>query len=613
MNARYRISVLISTMLLWQGLTWGSTQDCEGDKCEQSTRNITSEESAQSEDTAPYVLRIIKSGEANPRSENVTQDGLQDNRRVDVTVTRKVPVETVKQETRRALFGSGGAVWISKDPTSLDRILGVKAPATVALISNEDNVSSSGELESPISFDIKTNYTHFIDRLELFIWSENATQISEPLTTQVLDSNQLTQTYDWDGKLDDVELKSGLRLQYSVRAYDETGMYDESLRQALRFVDSDQSTTSADTLDISIPEDGEDNDAQYAELSRQSMPIQGSKIRIFGQDLKPSSEVRINDQVVAVENDGRFGLEYLLPAGEYQFDVIVLDDQENELKKELNVEVDADYFFMVGLADVTVGENTVSGSIEPLAVDSHHYGGDIFVDGRLAFYLKGKVRGKYLITAQMDTGTENIENLFDDFHRKDPNSVFRRLDPDQYYPVYGDDSTLIDDTDSQGKLYVRVDWDRSRFIWGNFNTNYNSTEFVPFNRSLYGAQLDHKSTHDTELGDASHSLNVFASKAQSLYRHNEFLGTGGSLYYLSDTDIVVGSEKVWVEVRQSGTSRVVQKVPLVSGRDYDIDDFQGRLILRRPLLSVAADGAPSIIRDEPLAGNHTYLDRRVRI
>jgi len=102
-------------------------------------------------------------------------------------------------------------------------------------------------------------------------------------------------------------------------------------------------------------------------------------------------------------------------------------------------------------------------------------------------------------------------------------------------------------------------------------------------------------------------VSVFASKAQSLFRHNEFVGTGGSLYYLRDTDIVIGSEKVWVEVRQSGTRRVVQKVPLVSGRDYDIDDFQGRIILRRPLLGVTAQGAPSIIRDEPLAGNQTYL------
>lgn len=585
MNVRYCFLILAIMLLSWNLPAYAADKDCEAEGCEAP---------------APYVLRIIKSGEGEPRSENTSEKGRQDNRRVDVTLTRKVPVEKVKTETRRALFGTGGAVWVSKDPTSLDRILDVKAPARVSLV--------DGKVESPITFDVTTNYPHFINEMQLLLWSENATQLSAPLKTLTLNADLLQQKIDWDGELDNLAWRHGSQVAYSIRAIDANGRYDESVRQTLRFAIADKN--SSDELlvpNMSISEDDNKREGLYSELARQSIPINGSKVRVLGQDLKPSSEVRINGQIINVDKDGRFGLEYLLPSGEHSFDVIVRDDNEQELKKRLNVELDGDYFFMVALADVTVGENKVSGSMEPLAADNQHYGGDIFVDGRLAFYLKGKVKGKYLVTAQMDTGTENIEELFDNFHRKDPNSVFRRLDPDQYYPVYGDNSRVIDDTDSQGKLYIRVDWDRSRLIWGNFNTNFNDTEYAPFNRSLYGAQLKHQSTQDTRLGDASHTLNAFASKAQSLFRHNEFLGTGGSLYYLRDTDIVVGSEKVWVEVRQAGTSRVVQKVPLVSGRDYDIDDFQGRLILKRPLLSVTAEGGPSIIRDEPLAGNQTYL------
>ncbi len=562
-----------------------------------------SEEECKSEDCekpAPYVLRIIKSGEGTPRSTNKTDKGKQDNRRVDVTLTRKVPVDKVKTENRRALFGTGGAVWISKDPTSLDRILTIKTAATVAV--------QEGEISSPISFEAESNYTHFIDQLDLLIWPADATQLTNPMLVAPLNASLEQQSWEWDAAVDNLELKPGLEIQYALRATDGKGRIDQTVRQSLSFIQADKDTQDIATVpDLSVLENTETTDGQYVELERESIPIKGSKVRVLGQDLKPSSQVTINEQQVVVDKDGRFGLEYLLPEGEHSFNVRVLDDEDQILEKQLNIDLDSDYFFMVALADVTAGKNKVSGSLEPLAVDEHHYGGDIFVDGRLAFYLKGKVRGKYLITAQMDTGTENIENLFDDFHRKDSQSVFRRLDPDQYYPVYGDDSQLTDDTDSQGKLYVRVDWDRSRLLWGNFNTNFTGTEFAPFNRSLYGAQLLHNSTIDTSLGDATHSLNIFASKAQSLFRHNEFLGTGGSLYYLRDTDIVAGSEKVWVEVRQSGTERVVQKVPLVAGRDYDIDDFQGRLILRRPLLSVAAQGGPSIIRDEPLAGNQTFL------
>jgi len=587
MNARIALVICftISVLMGTARSAYGDGHDCENGECESS---------------APYVLRIINSGEANPRSNNKTKEGRQDNRRSDVTLTRKVPVPTVKNEHRRSVFGAGGAVWLSRDPTSLDRILQIKAPKSVVL--------AEGKAKKPIKFEVKTNYTHFIERLEILIWSEEATQLTEPLKIVSMDASIDEQQHDWDGRLDDAVLKPGMQLQYAIRAIDSEGRIDQSVRSTLRFIEEDtKSKTKVDVSEISVINEADSSDGIYAELERQSIPIQGSKVRLLGQDLKSSKRVSVNGQTVVVSKDGRFGREFLLPSGEHKFNVVVENEDDERLEKQLNINLDPDYFFMVALADVTAGEHHVSGSLEPLAADEHHYGGDIFVDGRLAFYLKGKVRGKYLITAQMDTGTEDIEKLFDNFHRKDAQSVFRRIDPDQYYPVYGDDSTIIDDTDSQGKLYVRVDWDRSRLIWGNFATNFTGTEFAPFNRSLYGAQLINNSTKDTSLGDAKHSMSVFASKAQSLFRHNEFLGTGGSLYYLRDTDIVIGSEKVWVEVRQSGTSRVVQKVPLVSGRDYDIDDFQGRIILRRPLLSVAAQGAPSIIRDEPLAGNQTYL------
>jgi len=552
------------------------------------------------EKPAPYILRIIKSGEGKPRSSNKNATGKQDNRRVDVTLTRKVPVDKIKPEVRRALFGSGGTVWLSEDPTSLDRILDIRSVATVALL--------DGELEAPITFDVTTNYAHFIDRLELLIWSANASPLQKPAVTQALSGVVGQQSYDWNGDLDSLGIVAGAEFEYAVRAYDKSGRFDQSFRRRIQFTDAtDEGSSTLTVPPISIAVDTSETDGEYVELEQQGIVFSGTKVRLLGQDIGEGSRVTVNDEKIAVEADGRFGLEYLLPTGQHTFNVVMVDEQGKTIEKQLTADLDNQYFFMVALADLTAGENKVSGSMEPLAVDQHHYGGDIFVDGRLAFYLKGKVRGKYLVTAQMDTGTEDVSKLFDDFHRKDPRSVFRRLDPDQYYPVYGDDSSIIDDTDSQGKLYVRVNWDRSRAIWGNFNTNFTGTEFAPFNRSLYGMQLLHNSTENTNLGEVKQHLNVFASKAQSLFRHNEFLGTGGSLYYLRDTDIVAGSEKVWVEVRQSGSQRVVQKIPLVNGRDYDIDDFQGRLLLRRPLLSVAAQGGPSIIRDEPLLGNETYL------
>ena len=81
----------------------------------------------------------------------------------------------------------------------------------------------------------------------------------------------------------------------------------------------------------------------------------------------------------------------------------------------------------------------------------------VFFDGRLAFYLKGKIRGDILLTAAADTREQPVKNLFSNFTSKDPRFLLRRLDPEKYYPVYGDDSTTVDDAPTQGKFYVRLE------------------------------------------------------------------------------------------------------------------------------------------------------------
>ena len=122
-----------------------------------------------------------------------------------------------------------------------------------------------------------------------------------------------------------------------------------------------------------------------------------------------------------------------------------------------------------------------------------------------------------------------------------------------------------------------------------------------------GSKLNHKSTKTTKDGKHKTDLTVFASEAQSAFRHNQFLGTGGSLYYLKDTDIVDGSEKVWIEVRERNGDRVIEQIVMEEGRDYEIDDYQGRIILHRPLLQIAEQANPSLVKDNPLDGNEVFL------
>ena len=588
------------------------------------------------EQVAPYQLKIIKRGESAPRGDNKTTAGRQENRRADVRLLRK-PQAKPSTETSAILPG-GGSVWITRDPASLDRLLRITTGTTVSI--------ENGKPVQPLEFDLATNYPAFIEEAEVLVFRGGDSFSQKPLFKIPVKLDGISTQVSWnagdavadvdsdgDGKNIFSTLDHGDEFEVALRVYDGRGNYDQTHASTLRVVnakrklvneqsdtvgaidrDSSVSLQSLDSVADGIEDINSDlADLGYEPLAVQGISVEGARIRVHGQDLGLRSgyknSVSVNGDAIDVTEDGQFIAEYLLPSGTHQFDVTADGDHEAlaGFEQQLTAEIDSNYFFLVGLADLTVGETNVSGSVEPLSVDEGRFDGDIFVDGRLAFYLKGKVKGKYLITGQLDTGTEDVSELFDNFNRQDPRSVFRRLDPDEYYLVYGDDSNIYDDTDSQGKFYVRVEWDRSRAIWGNFNTAFSGTELAAFNRSLYGAQLQYRSTDNTGQGDTKTELSVFASEAQTAFRHNEFLGTGGSLYFLRDRDIVLGSEKVWVEVRQRGGERVIERVPLIVGRDYDIDEFQGRIILNRPLLTVAGQSGPSIIRDEPIDGNETYL------
>lgn len=344
-----------------------------------------------------------------------------------------------------------------------------------------------------------------------------------------------------------------------------------------------------------------------SDLRLQNIPVYGSRVRIAGQDVSYNNKVHINGVTMPLDQYGKFVYEYIMPVGRHTFDVALLDQSSTVKERgQLDVDVTGKHMFMVALADVNIAQNNVSGSLEQLNANDE-FDGDVFVNGRLAYYLKGKVKGKYLVTSQMDTTEEDIKDVFKNIHRKDPDSVFRRLDPDRYYPVYGDDSSTYSDTDSQGRMYVRVDWDKSRATWGNYNTGITGSEFGQYNRSLYGAQLNYRSLEGTELGESKTQVSGFVSEAQSALGHSQFLGTGGSLYYLRHRDILPGSDKVRVEIRDRDSDRVVENVVLYRGADYELDELQGRIILAKPLTQITQQYVPFLIKDDPLDGNQVYL------
>jgi hypothetical protein len=400
-----------------------------------------------------------------------------------------------------------------------------------------------------------------------------------------------------------------------VRAYGADGSYDETYPRRLQLVTPEEVERGNQALRRSVERSsGLSLSAEEAEqrslvegifgensLRQQNIPIYGSRIRIQGRDIPEGYSVRINGQSQPVDLQRKLVAEYLVPVGRHAFDLELRGSGQEAINSRLDIDVSGKYMFAVAIADFTASGGNVSGSIEPLAGDDR-YDDSFLLEGRLAFYLKGKVQGKYLITAQADTREREITEIFQGLDETDPQDVFRRLDPDAYYPVYGDDSTTYRDVDTQGRLYVRVDWDKSQALWGNFNTGITGTEYGQYSRALYGGALSWRSRRSTDVGEAGSQLKIFGSEAQTAPGHSEFLGTGGSLYYLKHTDVLPGSDRVVLEVRDGTTGRVERRVDLARGADYEIDEFQGRVLLTRPLSQITRENLPTLTRDTPLDG-----------
>jgi len=580
---RWLATTILSVALL--GADVALTADTDGDTVQTGTATTLK---------PAYSLRVIAYGEGTPEGDNVTESGLQQNRRVDVAF-QGVPVSIPKDAE---LNSGNGAIWLTQDPLSTERVLN---------ISSAGSVSAGDTSGASVKLNIYTNYAAFVDSWEVLFYRADDTERTEVVASVTGESFTNESVLEWNGVLNDGRLvEPDDEFIYVLRVYNADGRVDETYPGSLSVLGPERYLAeSEEGFEVSLR--AAEELKRRSRLAREEIPLQGARVRIYGRDLGDIRSVQINGEDVTLDLNGEFAAEYLRGFGLHEFTVTVKGNNGEIFTRVLDAELKGEYMFMVGLADVTAGKNRLRGFSSLDVEDRERFDGDIFVDGRLAFYLKGKVKGKYLLTAQMDTGREEIDEMFDGLSRKDNTSVFRRLDPEQYYPVYGDDATLIDDTDSQGKLYVRVDWDQSRALWGNFNTGMTGTELAQFNRSLYGAQLKARSQDFTSRGDHKTDVNAFVSEAQSSSRHVEFKGTGGSLYYLRDTDIVQGSEKLWVEVRQRDTGRVIDRIVLMDGKDYQIDDIQGRIILNRPLRTVGDEVAPSIIKDTPLDGNELWL------
>ncbi|MBN8801712.1 MAG: hypothetical protein J0H05_08580 [Stenotrophomonas acidaminiphila] len=532
-----------------------------------------------------------------------SSDALQPDRRVEVSVEPQG--RAVAMGKYSIDLPGGGVVWATEDPTLGAPELSVSAPSMVAF---------DGErVLKPVQFYARGNYPAFIERMEVRLYRASDADLIEPLATVPLDVAAVSHG-DWDGALPGkYRFRKGDELVYVLRATGANGQFDETSPRVLQLVSPEDAERGASALRNSTEKRlGNALSAEQAQtqsliddvfagsgLRQQNIPLYGSRIRIQGRNIPAGMALSINGESYPVDLERKFVAEYLMPVGAHRFDIGV--GGEGGPAHRLDVDVTGRYFFGVALADVTIAQNNVSGSNEPFRGDAN-YRDDVISDGRLAFYGKAKLRGRYLVTAQADTTERDLDRLFNGFGKADPQDIFRRLDPDLYYPVYGDDSNTRRDVDTMGRFYLRMDWDKNQALWGNYATGLTGTEFGQYQRALYGAALNWRSNASNRWGDAGSELRVFGSQAETAPGHNEFIGTGGSLYYLRHTDLLPGSDVVTLEIRDRSSGRTENRVVLQRGADYEIDELQGRILLTRPLAQITRDNSPTLTRDAPLDG-----------
>lgn len=226
----------------------------------------------------------------------------------------------------------------------------------------------------------------------------------------------------------------------------------------------------------------------------------------------------------------------------------------------------------IGYASVELGHN--AGSVAPPYADITLSGG-YYASFDMAAYVTGPWAGAYELTAAYDHARGQASTVFDDGAG--------------VYPVFGDAGTRLDDASSREPLFVSVEGDRMRFLYGDYETGLDAG-LAPYRRSLTGPRVDAV----FPLGDAAQELEISVMGARTTQvPHSDLIPAAGTagFYRLSHGRIVPGSERV--ELAKYDPARRDEPVELRRlrrGIDYTIDHVDGTLLFSQPIPIQDSDG-----------------------
>jgi len=308
------------------------------------------------------------------------------------------------------------------------------------------------------------------------------------------------------------------------------------------------------------------------------MAVHGDQLPIMGTTQK-GAKVFIASQEVSVDADGRFAGVAKLPLGESTLSVRVRDELGNEAVFERQVEREAAGLFILGVADTAIGLG--GAKLDGVLPQTSLQLGPAWVHGRVAAWVQGEWEFKKGPFKEV-----GLKLHLDTARLAEEGFVRELIDPNRGYLTFGDSGEEETLAESYGPLFAELEFDKNQLSFGNVASSLGNGGLFDYRRAIYGLKLEIDETLAEHWRTETEGF-VSMGDIGQMPSHALLQGTGGSLYFLPDRDLVEGSERLRLVVRDRESGMILGTRALSRNVDYTIRASQGQVLLKRPLPSVA--------------------------
>ena len=327
--------------------------------------------------------------------------------------------------------------------------------------------------------------------------------------------------------------------------------------------DSGPNKVTADDLQVNLP-------PKDAELKSPRLFLSGRT--------HPNNTLTVNGQPLRVDGKGQFGELVYLQSDTTSLAIESKDKAGNVAKLAWPIKVKDTELFLLALVDGVGGQ--LGARIEERDVYEQTANDSLFVAGRGALYVKGRVSGGKLVkdlfvTAHVDSSRKHGFSPFFD----------QVIDPTRDYLIYGDATDDLRDANARGQFYLLVEADKSKLVYGSFRTDVRGIHLLRYDRTFDGGKID--IDHELAEGFRTRVKGYLTDDNRRLVRrHDELRATGGSVYYMSSKEVIEGSEKVEIVVREQDTQLELGRATLKRDVHYRVDYQSGRIMTMGPISGV---------------------------